>query len=62
MVLGMLAVLLMPRSSDETASFLTGLGFEGLHWLLPLLIPPLAAGVAYLATRLAARRTLEGLT
>ncbi|KIN71348.1 cell division protein FtsX [Sulfitobacter guttiformis] len=61
-LLGMVAVLLMPGGSDETASFLTGLGFKGLHWLYPLLIPPLAAGVAYIATRTAARRTLEGLT
>jgi len=62
MALGMIAVLFMPNSSDETASFLTGLGFQGLHWLVPLFIPPLAAGVAFIATRLAARRTLEGLT
>ncbi|WP_298860337.1 cell division protein FtsX [uncultured Sulfitobacter sp.] len=62
MVLGMIAVLLLPSGGDETASFLTGLGFQGIHWLYPLLIPPLAAGVAFLATRLAARRTLEGLT
>lgn len=61
-VLGMIAVLFMPRGGDETASFLTGLGFQGIHWLLPLLIPPLAAGVAFVATRLAARRTLEGLS
>ncbi len=62
MVLGMVAVLLLPSSSDETASFLTGLGFRGVHWLLPLLIPPLAATVAFVATRIAARRTLEGLS
>jgi cell division transport system permease protein len=62
MVLGMIAVLFMPRGGDETASFLTGLGFQGIHWLVPLLIPPLAAGVAFVATRLAARRTLEGLS
>lgn len=62
MVLGMIAVLFLPRGGDETASFLTGLGFQGIHWLMPLLIPPLAAGVAFVATRLAARRTLEGLS
>lgn len=62
MVLGMIAVLFLPRGGDETASFLTGLGFQGVHWLLPLLIPPLAAGVAFVATRMAARRTLEGLS
>ncbi len=62
MVLGMLAVLLMPSGGDETASFLTGLGFQGWHWLLPFVLPPLAAVVAYIATRLAARRTLEELS
>lgn len=62
MALGMTAVLLMPRGGDETASFLTGLGFQGGHWLMPLLIPPLAAVVAFVATRIAARRTLEGLS
>ncbi len=61
-VLGLVAVLLMPRGGDETGGFLTDLGFEGAHWALPLLIPPLAATVAYLATRMAARRTLDGLT
>ncbi len=62
MVLGMLAVLLMPRGGDETASFLTGLGFQGWHWILPLVLPLLAAVVAFIATRLAARRTLEELS
>ncbi|MBB3995014.1 cell division transport system permease protein [Sulfitobacter undariae] len=62
MVLGMIAVLFLPSGGDEAASFLTGLGFQGVHWLVPLMIPPLAAGVAFVATRLAARRTLEGLS
>lgn len=62
MVLGMLAMFALPSGDDEAASFLTGLGFRGLHWLLPLVIPPLAAAVAFLATRRAARRTLEGLS
>ena len=62
MALGMLAMLLLPDSDAETASFLTGLGFQGWHWLVPLAIPPLAAAVAFLATRAAARRTLERLT
>lgn len=60
--LGLVAVLLMPRGGDETASFLTGLGFQGWHWIIPLCIPPLAASVAFAATRRAARRTLEGLS
>jgi len=62
MALGMLAVLLMPGGNDETSTFLTGLGFQGWHWITPLLVPPLAALVAFIATRTAARRTLEALT
>ncbi|UWR21707.1 ABC transporter permease [Sulfitobacter sp. S190] len=62
MVLGMVAVTLLPRGGDEAASFLTGLGFQGWHWLLPLVLPPLAALVAFAATRTAARRTLGELT
>ncbi len=58
--LGMLAMLLMPRGSD-LGGFLTGLGFQGLHWLLPFLIPVLAGGVAFAATRAAAKRTLKEL-
>jgi cell division transport system permease protein len=54
-------VLLLP-SAKESAGILTGLGFAGWHWVLPLLVPPLAALVAYLATRASAARTLESLT
>ncbi|CUH78021.1 cell division protein FtsX [Tropicibacter naphthalenivorans] len=59
-LVGLLAVLLMPGDSGA-GGFLTGLRFEGWHWLLPLLVPPLAAVVAYLATQMAARRVLGGL-
>jgi cell division transport system permease protein len=60
MVLGMLAVLLLPSTSDD-AGFLTGLGFQGAGWLTPLLIPIMAGGVALLATRVASRKALEAL-
>lgn len=60
-VLGVLAVFLLPSASD-VGGFLTGLGFQGAHWLLPLVIPVLAAAVAFAATGAAARRTLRGLT
>jgi cell division transport system permease protein len=56
-VLGMIAVALLPAASDE-GGFLTGLGFQGWHWGLPVLIPIIGAVVAYGATRAAARRTL----
>jgi len=59
--LGLVAVLLLP-SASEAGSFLTGLGFRGWHWALPLLIPLLAAIVAFVATGMAARRTLKELS
>ena len=54
-------VMLLPSAAAEGA-FLTGLGFRGWHWLLPLLIPPLSAIVAFWSTRAAAFRVLKGLT
>jgi len=59
-LVAMLATFFMPAAAEEGA-FLTGLGFRGVHWLLPLLIPPLAAIVAFWATRLAAFRVLKRL-
>ena len=56
-MLGMIAVALLPSASEE-GGFLTGLGFQGWHWGLPLLIPIIGAAVAYLATRMAAQKTL----
>lgn len=55
---GMVAVLLLP-DADVAGGFLTGLGFAGWHWILPLLIPPMAALVAFAATRAAALRSLK---
>ena len=55
---GMFAVWLLP-SADVAGGFLTGVGFQGVHWLWPLVIPPLAAVVAFFATRAAALRTLR---
>ncbi|KPN64893.1 hypothetical protein XMM379_002334 [Aliiroseovarius sp. xm-m-379] len=56
--IGMIAILLLPSGVDQ-GSFLTGLGFQGGHWLLPLGIPPVAAFVAFIATRQAALATLQ---
>ena len=63
-VLGVLAILLLPGSGGGTdgGNFLTGLGFSGAQWLLPFTIPPLAAIVAFLATRATARTTLRRST
>ena len=55
---GVVAVLFLP-SADAAGGFLTGLGFQGLHWLWPLAIPPLAALVALVATRAAALANLR---
>jgi cell division transport system permease protein len=58
---GMVAVSILP-AADEAGGFLTGLGFQGWGWLLPLELPPLAGAVAYFATRAAALRKLKELT
>ncbi|CUH75988.1 cell division ABC transporter subunit FtsX [Tritonibacter multivorans] len=60
MALGMIGVLLMPAASDE-GGFLTGLGFQGVGWLLPLLIPLLGGAVAFVATTRAANKKLGEL-
>lgn len=59
--LGALAVMILPSASEE-GGFLTGLGLQGAQWLLLIFIPILAACVAFLATRFAARNTLRNLT
>lgn len=60
-VLACLAILLLPAAQAE-GGFLTGLGFRGWHWLWPLIVPPLAAGVAFAATQAAARKTLKDMS
>ena len=58
---GMTGVALLP-AADAAGGFLTGLGFQGLDLALPLLLPLLAAVIAFFATRLAAFRKLKELT
>lgn len=57
---GMAVVALLPKASD-VGGFLTGLGFQGVQWALPLVVPFFAAAVAFAATRWSARRVLGGL-
>ncbi|WP_036765375.1 cell division protein FtsX [Paracoccus pantotrophus] len=57
-VLGMAAIWALP-SMDQAGSFLTGLGFQGWGWLWPLLIPPAAAAIGFVATRWAALKMLR---
>ena len=59
--LAMIGIAFLP-SADAAGGFLTGLGFTGAGWLLPLFMPPLAGLVAFLATRIAALRKLKELT
>ena len=61
MIAGMLGVALLPSGAEQDG-FLTGLGFEGLGWFLPFMIPVLGALVAFGATSYAARRVLKGLS
>lgn len=60
-IVGVIAVLMMPQG-DPSGGVLTGVGFEGAEWLWPLLIPLLAAIVAFFATRAAAFRRLKEQT
>ena len=61
MIGGMIGVSLLP-STDAAGAFLTGLGFQGAGWLWPLVLPPLAGMVAFVATRVAAFAKLKELT
>jgi len=61
MMLGVAGILLLP-SADAAGGFLTGLGFQGWGWLVPLALPPIAALVAWAATRTAAFSKLRELT
>lgn len=58
---GLIGVAALP-AADAAGGFLTGLGFTGLGWLWPFALPPLAAIVAFLATRRAAFQKLRELT
>ena len=58
---GLIGVAALP-AADAAGGFLTGLGFSGLGWLWPFALPPLAAIVAFLATRRAAFQKLRELT
>jgi cell division transport system permease protein len=58
---GMAGVAALP-ATDAAGGFLTGLGFSGTGWLWPLALPPLAAIVAFAATRHAAFQKLKELT
>lgn len=58
---GLIGVAALP-AADAAGGFLTGLGFSGTGWFWPFALPPLAAIVAFLATRRAAFQKLRELT
>lgn len=60
-LLGMIAVWLMP-TTGEVPGLLTGLGFQGPGWLVPLVLPPVCGAVALFATAFAAQRALRMLS
>ena len=60
-IVGAAAVAALPVAEVE-AGFLTGFGFQGFDWLWLVLIPPLAAFMAFWATRSASIRMLRSLT
>jgi cell division transport system permease protein len=57
---GLVGVALLP-ATDAAGAFMTGLGFQGAGWLWPLVLPPMAAVIAFVATRMAAMRRLRSL-
>ncbi|TRD20718.1 cell division protein FtsX [Palleronia caenipelagi] len=57
-LIGLAAIWALP-DMEAAGGFLTGLGFGGLSWLSALLIPLIAAIVAFWATRAAAFRALK---
>lgn len=56
-VLAMIVVALLPGGAET--GIMAGLGFRGFEWLLPVLVPLAAAGIAAVATFAASYRTLR---
>lgn len=56
-VAALIALLLFPSGAET--GILGGIGFSGLEWLWPVLVPPAAAALAFAATHVAAARRLK---
>ena len=54
---GAMAVAALPDGAET--GVLSGLGFQGLDWLWPIIVPPLFAALAFAATWAAAARRLR---
>lgn len=57
-VIGIAALFLIP-DAGPAVSFLADLGFHGIEWLAPLLIPVIAGLLAFWTTRIVALRRLQ---
>lgn len=60
-ILAMLSIASLPSAAQEGA-FLTGLGFQGWHWILPFLVPVIAGTLAFWATRFASFNVLRRMS
>ncbi|WP_092780546.1 cell division protein FtsX [Jannaschia pohangensis] len=56
-VAGLVTIAFLPEA-ETAGGFLTGLGYRGVGWLMPVLIPFFAGLMAFFATRRAAFRAL----
>lgn len=56
-VVGVFAVAALPDGAET--GVLSGLGFHGLEWFWPLIVPPVAAALAFAATWASAARRLR---
>ncbi len=56
-IIAMIVVALIPGGVET--GVLSGLGFDGLEWFWPLIVPPTAAALAFAATWLAAAKRLR---
>lgn len=55
---GMVTFALLP-AAQQAGGVLGDLGFQGAGWLVPMVIPPVAGAVAWIATRASAMRVLK---
>ena len=56
-IAALISILLFPSGAET--GILSGLGFRGLEWLWPVIVPPSAALLAFAATHAAAARRLR---
>ena len=57
--LGVLSVAFLPETSED--GLLTDLGYKGIGWALPFMVPLVVASIAFMATLAAAQSKLRGM-